>query len=572
MSKTPTATPHRTVLVADPQIVDPHTYPGRPWPLDTLTVKYTDLYMRRVYSLIQNKLYPDSTIFLGDLFDGGREWSTDHSESPELRWHKYGENFWIKEYKRFSRMFLDTWMKAGLMSATDPSQRRQLLMNLPGNHDLGFASGIQLPVRNRFNAYFGDGSQINIIGNHSFISLDTVSLSARSQQDSNAEIWTPPQDFLNEFPNNLNQKISDYLTTLDHKQRTPKYSQSVVEGSALESHSLPHAPQQQLSQFPSILLTHVPLYRDKGTPCGPKREHWPPSLDADGKPLEYDERNALTVAGGYQYQNVLDPSIAQDITSKLENLSYAFSGDDHDYCEVLHRGYPSAGGGIREITVKSISWAMGVRKPGFQLLSLWNPIHIDSATTPPAGSTLQTQLCLLPDQLGIFLLYAKLFALTLLILAGRAAYIAFINPSSSTSNSRAAPLLPLTNSPPPETDRGESSSSDDNVPLALLARSRLGAKTSNERERSKSPKTSTGYGLPAVATTKMLGKSGGSIKAKIERSLRGNLGAADEFALWGTGPAVNVRGVRLWWREMKAGLAKVGITVGLWYLWLIWCG
>jgi hypothetical protein len=557
--------------VADPQIVDPHTYPGRPWPLSTLTVKYTDMYMKRVYTLIQNKLYPDSTIFLGDLFDGGREWSTDHSESPELRWHKYGESFWIQEYKRFSAMFFDTWIKAGIMSATDPSQRRQLISNLPGNHDLGFASGIQRPVRDRFNAYFGDGSQINIIGNHSFISVDTVSLSAKTESDNNPEIWKPPHEFLKDFPRNLNQKLSDYLTLLDDKKRSPKYSHSVVEGKALESHKLLSPQQHHLAQFPSVLLTHVPLYRSEGTPCGPNREHQPPTLDANGIPLEKDNANAIRVGGGYQYQNVLNDGLSQEITSQLGNIGYAFSGDDHDYCEVLHRGYPSAGGGIREITVKSISWAMGVRKPGVQLISLWNPINLDSDFTPPAGSTLQTHLCLLPDQLGIFLLYAKLLVLTILVIGARAAYIAFVDPSSASSNSREAPLLPLTNSPPPGTERGESSSSDDNVPLALLARSRLAVKNSNERDRSKSPRTSTGYGLPA-ATTKAVGKSGGSIRAKIERSLRGSIGGDDEFALWGTRPAVTVKGIGLWWREMSSGMIKVGFTVGVWYLWLIWRG
>jgi hypothetical protein len=73
------AAPHHLVFVADPQIVDPHTYPGRPWPMSTLTERYTDRYMRRNYQLINRKLDPDSIVLLGDLFDGGREWSTTKS-------------------------------------------------------------------------------------------------------------------------------------------------------------------------------------------------------------------------------------------------------------------------------------------------------------------------------------------------------------------------------------------------------------------------------------------------------------------------------------------------------------
>ncbi|KAI7226374.1 hypothetical protein KC352_g15724, partial [Hortaea werneckii] len=76
-----TATPHHLVFVADPQLVDPHTYPGRPWPLSSLTETYTDTYMARNYRLINERLDPDSIVFLGDLFDGGREWAPEKARA-----------------------------------------------------------------------------------------------------------------------------------------------------------------------------------------------------------------------------------------------------------------------------------------------------------------------------------------------------------------------------------------------------------------------------------------------------------------------------------------------------------
>ena len=82
------ADPHRLVFVADPQLVDPHTYPGRPWPLSSLTETYTDLYMTRNFRLINGQLDPDSVVFLGDLFDGGREWGTDWKERGPRRFKK----------------------------------------------------------------------------------------------------------------------------------------------------------------------------------------------------------------------------------------------------------------------------------------------------------------------------------------------------------------------------------------------------------------------------------------------------------------------------------------------------
>lgn len=73
---------------------------------------------------------------------------------------------------------------------------------------------------------------------------------------------------------------------------------------------------------------------------------------------------------------------------------------------------PPDGGptGVREVTVKSISMAMGIRRPGFQLLSL----------VPPSSNVRKLHAdapCLLPDQLGIYLsAYIPLLILSLLIL------------------------------------------------------------------------------------------------------------------------------------------------------------
>ena len=75
---------------------------------------------------------------------------------------------------------------------------------------------------------------------------------------------------------------------------------------------------------------------------------------------------------------------------------------------------------IPEITVKSFSMAMGVRRPGYQLLSLIPPTG-----SHPTGShqdedrSVAHRPCLLPDQLGIYLsVYVPLIVLTLIVLLG----------------------------------------------------------------------------------------------------------------------------------------------------------
>jgi len=53
---------------------------------------------------------------------------------------------------------------------------------------------------------------------------------------------------------------------------------------------------------------------------------------------------------------------------------------------------------VRETTVKAFSMAMGVRHPGYHLLSLYPP----TADSPASGGFTQTN-CVLPDQIGIWL-------------------------------------------------------------------------------------------------------------------------------------------------------------------------
>ena len=322
--------------------------------------------------------------------------------------------------------------------------------------DLGFARGVQVGVRNRFNAYFGDGNRIDIIANHTFVSIDSVSLSAIGQ-DSPEEVkdlWQPTKDFLENAKKQKRRLIQRELRVQKGLRPYPGFPHREIPSEELAKAELPHA-NDDVTEFPTILLSHVPLYRNPGTPCGPLREHWPPSPASAGQPHDHDDRNAIAVRGGYQYQNVLNREITSDIAEKIGDVRYAFSGDDHDYCEVLHRGYASAGGGIREITVKSVSWAMGVRLPGVVLASLWNPV--DSEGNPLSGDASKTMpnthLCLLPDQIGTFLRYGMLFGLTLLLLVIRAALVT-IGIISLSPATQEIPLLPLTNpsasSPNPE--------------------------------------------------------------------------------------------------------------------------
>ena len=322
----------------------------------------------------------------------------------------------------------------------DQESSIRVISSLPGNHDLGFGTGIDFSVRDRFVSHFGDSNRIDVIGNHTFVSIDTASLSAKEQdvEQTHGLIWQQVESFLNRAKANIADTHNRYL---DHKE-TDKAAQArhshFVEDTdyhVRESSSKPEL-RGNATDFPTVLLTHVPLFRAEGTPCGPLRERHPPTKPPSGQtePVDPDPPNSLFSAGhGYQYQNVLSYDLTSDIIKKLGGfVDYAFSGDDHDYCEVVHRGYPSRGAGIREITVKSLSFAMGVRKPGFLLVSLWNEVDqqgraVESGTT---GETMQTKLCLMPDQLGTFFQYAWMFLLSAGLLTLRALRVVFLPKTS----------------------------------------------------------------------------------------------------------------------------------------------
>lgn len=368
------------------------------------------------------------------------------------------------------KIFLEPWMKQE--SAPIDERGRRMIASLPGNHDLGFGHGVQEPVRQRFQSYFGESNRVDVIGNHTFVSVDTVSLSAMDQPDpvtgssrASSEdeypIWKDADDFLDNMAARKAHAETEELRMLQKKPEDIQFEHRIVE--AVEE-SILAQPTPQGPGFPTILLTHVPLYRKPATPCGPLRERSPPTAPN----LEEDEPNSLKIAGGYQYQNVLTPTISTELVTKAgPNVVQVYSGDDHDYCEVSHREF---NGSPNEITVKSLSWAMGVRHPGFVLTSLWNPIDPNTGESLRKGSsaTIQNHLCLMPDQLGIFIHYGLILGLSILILFISSTYHVLFTSETPPNDA----VLPLSErrSPPHQYHTSGTSSSTLSAPGGLASR------------------------------------------------------------------------------------------------------
>lgn len=530
---------------------------------------------------------PDTVLFLGDLFDGGREWSAAltkarESQSPDKRWHRYGDKYWMKEYNRFGRIFLEPWLRDRRERPDQPGRR--LIAELPGNHDLGFGLGIRIPVRERFNAYFGDGNRVDMIGNFTFVSLDTVSLSANGQTDPATgsqgadtgdenvnKIWYPTETFLSSVKElkaraiNRELRLQAGLPEKEPLDHTLREIDAVPRPESANTSDLS-------SNIPSILLTHVPLYRVPGTPCGKLREKYPPSVSAreEDEGVEKDMKNALPVVAGLQYQTVLTPAISSEIIEKVGDIEAIFSGDDHDYCEVTHRGFTSNNGGIKEITVKALSWAAGIRKPGFLMLSLWNPIdeqgnRIRIGDDSADNEILKTHLCLLPDQLQIFKRYGFLFGATLIILFAHAfvkVYYGF-----GPHNSHGTHSISLNKSSSLPAGPGINSTSVLSFSNGFATRApAVGRTTAADLENGYVSGKTNGYAMPGPGVK----VSGVEHVHKTGRDTTYHDGSDWNDITYDDEPKRRIKkGPKAVLAQWKASLQRVATIAIVWYLWLI---
>lgn len=316
--------PHRIVLLADPQLVDDHTYPKLPRLIERILRRMSDNYLYINHKYMQAYLDPDSTIFVGDLFDGGRDWD---------------DETWDAEFERFNAIF-------------PRKPNRRTFRSLPGNHDIGFQN-ISHHNLLRFSAFFGEPNEAFELGNHTFVQLDTISLS-----HEDPEIYYESRKFL------------DSVSTLINPM------------------------------MPRILLTHVPLYRDPLVEvCAANRE----------------SKKPFPLQRGVQYQTVIEYHISKEVLD-IVNPTIVFSGDDHDVCDTVHVDYLDNSKQLaREISCKTPSMTNGIRYPAYHLLSLNNPYDPKPKSKlldHNEEKTYETMMCYLPNPYrGV-----KVYAFCLLVL------------------------------------------------------------------------------------------------------------------------------------------------------------
>ncbi|KAG8884154.1 hypothetical protein FRB97_005137 [Tulasnella sp. 331] len=238
-----------------------------------------------------------------------------------------------------------------------------------GNHDVGLGShrSFSGQARRRFRQRFGPEQQVVDFGNHSFVFIDAPALVDEDYRRHAAEI--------------------DFDSWQGAKAGPISFVKAVKNN--------PPPPNK-----PTILISHIPLARRETASCGPLRE----------------DTKGIRRGAGYGFQNLLGRETTHFVLQSLKP-TLVISGDDHDYCEHTHRD--GQGPDIREVTVRSFSMGIGVKQPGFLLLSLYTP------DTPNATPTRSEQACLLPDQFRVYtFVYIPFFFLTVI-------YITYINFSAT---------------------------------------------------------------------------------------------------------------------------------------------
>ncbi|KAI0682059.1 Metallo-dependent phosphatase-like protein, partial [Cytidiella melzeri] len=275
-----------------------------PWPViprndptgmaDVAEPAQVDLNMRKSWWATK-QLHPDVIIFLGDMMDGGQYAMSDD------------------EYESYLRRTKD-------MFAIDESTP---VYYLTGNHDVGIGSSDEWSkfARDRWLSHFGPLQQRLKIANHTLVLLDAPGLVEEERK-----------------------RVVSGMSFPCWTAANPNGPIAFAQQSAEVVHSERH---------PTVLLTHIPLFRPRDTSCGPLREH-----------------GTIREGSGYGYQNTLDYLVSN---MHLEGIrpSVIFSGDDHDYCEVHHPIRPSDDiplselHSVKEVSVKSFSMAMGIRRPGY---------------------------------------------------------------------------------------------------------------------------------------------------------------------------------------------------------------
>ncbi|KAJ2999485.1 hypothetical protein HDV02_002798 [Globomyces sp. JEL0801] len=149
------------LVIADPQLTDAYSYKQSRGILLSLTEFYSDIYMKRNFARLQSSLNPSVVIFVGDLMDGGREWTDAQYINNSLNYRFY------EELVRFRKVLLEIM----ILDLDTLVNTFTLIKVIPYAYS-------------RYLSTFGRLNTITTVANHSIIALDTIGLSGRPESQA----------------------------------------------------------------------------------------------------------------------------------------------------------------------------------------------------------------------------------------------------------------------------------------------------------------------------------------------------------------------------------------------------
>ena len=196
------------------------------------------------------------------------------------------------------------------------------------------------------------------------------------------------------------------------------------------------------------------------------------------------------------------------------------------------------------------------------MLSLWNPLTAEGKKMNEGGdggqkATVQTHLCLMPDQLGIIIRYGWVLVLTMTVLLGRAVKVVLFGGKKGGGREGNGSLLPMARvksrpEPPSPTKMYEQQPHSASSSTSDHAGGNGNGLSVRSKQRAHSP-MSGGYGYKPPVAEVSVGAVGGKAWEDIPLS---------------TSPSIQ-RGVRAVWLEFRRSVAVIGIPVAMWYIWLL---
>ncbi|KAF9197375.1 hypothetical protein BGZ49_002215 [Haplosporangium sp. Z 27] len=357
--------------------------------------------MKRSFHHFHSSLKPDAVVFLGDLNDGGRVSYGDVFEKNKERffekifatkstaWNQEpvvmdmandntAPSYSVEEVEHNGSDQKDINITGHYNQLvdlpSDPNERetirnsgKSVRLYVAGNHDVGFGDTLIRPVMLRYKQLFGSVNYEIVVGNHSLVVLDTLSLSSNV-----TDIREESQQFLDNIAN--------------------------------EAPSLPR-----------ILFTHVPLFRLDSTYCGDARE---------------SEKQILDIKG-VQFQNMVNKPLSREILRGIQPdvifsgddhdwCEVAHSLDGRLTPEVTLRTFSFSQGTLQpSVLMLSLYNPELTTRNEYQMVpgSSGLPVstggeNYESLARPSNNTTFVYEECMLPNQMSIYMCYASLLSIT----------------------------------------------------------------------------------------------------------------------------------------------------------------